>query len=78
MYYSNVCAIPNIQGPRNDLFLRGALIKRKMRISLFPKFLLNKSPILRGARAPLAPLGPRPLEISMKNSIEIGNVAYKK
>ena len=57
MYYSNVCAIPNIQGPRNDLFLRGALIKRKMRISLFPKFLLNKSPILREARAPLAPPG---------------------
>ena len=52
-----------IQGPRNDLFLRGALIKRKMRFCLFPKILLNKSPILRGARAPLAPLGPRPLVV---------------
>ena len=55
----------NIQGPRNDFFLRGALIKRKMRFCLFPKILLNKSPILRGARAPLAPLGPRPLHIQM-------------
>ena len=49
------------QGPRNDFFVRGALIKRKMRFCLFSKNLLNKSPILRGARAPLARLGPRPL-----------------
>ena len=38
----------------NDFFLRGALIRGKLRFWVFPKISLNKLPILRGA-----PLGPR-------------------
>ena len=53
-----------LQGRGNDFFLRGAQLIRKMMFCEFSKILLYKSPILRGARAPLAPLGPPALNFS--------------
>ena len=44
-------------GAEEQLFSKGALIKRNMRFSLFPNIWLNISQILRGP-----PLGPRPFE----------------
>ena len=49
------------QGPRNDFFLRGAIIKRKMRFFLFPKIYQNKSPILRGPVPPGPPGSAAPI-----------------
>ena len=53
----------NPQGWGNNFYLRGARLIRKVLVCENSKFLLHKSPILRGARAPLAPLGPPALRI---------------
>ena len=55
------------QGPGNDFYLGGALVIRKMKFSKFSKFLLYKTPILGGARAPPAPPGPPPLIIEINH-----------
>ena len=52
-----------IQGPGNDFYLGGARIIKKMKFCPFWKFLLYKTQILGGARAPPAPPVPRCLPI---------------